>query len=169
MEMTDTYYPPLELGTRSHLETVRLHLMEDPAYLQSDDCPYPDELRAYLGTLLGDAKGGSGTEPALSEASPNRTDAHAYSAEDLETEVERLFAELEEFGNKVKDGAANEQASYFRVAAALVEKILAAKERAANLKEFGRLVGFLMQFAEDNMDIDTRTKFMDGLKAFSDQ
>lgn len=164
--MSNSYYPPLDGGLKPHLETVRLHLMEDLGYLRSEDCPYSDDLRAYLANLLGGAKASS----SEGFSAPLSTDGiRNYTAEDLETEAERLFFELEDFGNRVKGGEASEQASYFRVAAALLEKILSAKEKAANLKEFGRLIGFLMQFAEDQMSVDQRTKFMDGLKAFSNQ
>ena len=168
--MSDTYYPPLDEGLNTRLETVRLHLMEDPKYLQSKDCPYSGELRGYLEALLGGstASGGASLTVEAVEGFLNET-RHGYTAEDLESEAEKLFYELEEFRNKVKEGDASEMASYFRVAVSLLEKILSAKERASNLKDFGRLVGFLSQFAEDEMSVDQRTKFMDRLKAFSGQ
>jgi hypothetical protein len=167
--VNDIYYPPVADGLKSSLETIRLHLIEDAAYLTHQECPYPAELRAYLTGLIGRTEGGDISLPYPPAGAPMGTKTPEYTPTELEAEAERLFFELGAFGDKVKDGEAAAQASYFRVAAGLLEKILSAKEKAANLKEFGRLIAFLSQFAEDEMTADLRAKFMDGIKAFSER
>ena len=143
--------------------------MENPEYLTHETCPYPVDLRAYLESLFGQLKGG---EDDLPYPQPEQAEARksSYTPSELEEEIKDLLDKIESFGAAVQEsGDVPAQASYFRVAAGLLEKLLNAKKEAANLKEFGRLIAFLTQFAEDEMSIDLRSKFMDGLKAFSEQ
>jgi hypothetical protein len=167
--VNDLYYPPLDGGLKSSLETIRLHLIEDAAYLTHNECPYPVELRAYLKGLIGRTEGGGISLPYPPADSSEGPRSREYTPSELEAEAERLFFELGAFGDMVKGGDPAAQASYFRVASGLLEKILNAKEKSANLKDFGRLISFLTQFAEDEMSIDLRSKFMDGIKAFSER
>lgn len=141
--MQDRYYPVLDVSTIQALETVQLLIEDDPTYL--DEAPYPKEVLEYL-------RGGGGEERPVVPVEDL----------DLEAEADRLYQELREYGETVKDPA--ERNTYFRLSTTLMEKLLNIKERATNVAMVKQFTETVLQIMEDELSPDQRTSIMRRLR-----
>lgn len=169
----DAYYPRIHDEVRGHIETVRLHLVEDPEYLDSDDCPYSEKLRNFLKGLCAPGRGGVAHAPSDQgvDRGVDQGVDFDFTPEKLEKQIVQLMNDMKTFGDDLKndaDASATDKAAYFRISVTLTEKLVSLMERTTDIKQFSQLQQFLLNFAEDHLSPDERTLLMDKLKSFGE-
>jgi hypothetical protein len=161
--MTESYYPEMPAPSLAAIRLIQKKLSEDPSYLSSPDCPYPEEFCDIFATPAVRAA------PAGEEQRPAPPAVVGDKWAKLELESQELFDELKNYGDTLKDVEggvdSTEKMAYFRTATALLEKIVSIHERAANLKNLHHFQETILGILEDLMPADKRTEFMNRIKA----
>lgn len=160
-----TFFPPLPDDLDWSLNLIRTHLKENPDYLLDPDCPYPEALRTVLEDLMGENEPPAGAGGVAGGWDDGEMVPEGEAKWDwLERESASLLRELTEAKNglDVRDNA--EKMAYFRVATALLEKIVAIQERVLNLKHIGRFHQTVLGVMEDVLEPDQRTTVMERLR-----
>lgn len=139
--MIGSLAPELDEKTLWTLHIVAEGLKANPDYLLGAN--YPKEVMELF----------LGTQAELSE--------EAIDALDVPVEIEKMFRDLK----KTRDGfAANDSAekiAYFRLAISLLEKLVALKERATNLRRIGQFYEAVLQVLEEYLPPAAVTKVRD--------
>jgi hypothetical protein len=146
------HYPDVPIAAIQAIELIRQHLAEDPSYLAHPECPYPGEFKRLFVQLLSTPGG-----PAL----PTMPDE---DGDDLEANTKRVFKELNDYGRSLGAGDSAEKAAYFRLSATLLDKLISMQERAQGLRRQQEFENLILEFLENEVGPDVRTKLMDRLK-----
>lgn len=143
-------YPNLSPLTFASLKLIKQHLQEDPSYLEHPSCPYEADIKSFFDGIV-----------PRKDASKTKSDD-----KDISIELNVLYDELTDFKDRLGVEDVAEQMSYFRTRTALLEKILALKERAAGLSEIAVFQEIVLGILDDLMTPDQRTDFAKRLKDY---
>lgn len=136
------FYPPLPEKTDWALKVIMANLEEDPDYLKSLDCPYPQDVIDIL----------------------DRNTRETGEDIDLVIELEQVYRELRDRKNKLGKDDHAEAMAYFRTATQLMEKLLGLQEKAVGLRQMQQFQRVVLGAMEDLMDADAREELTKRLK-----
>ena len=143
-----TFHPVLDETAIWALQVIATGLANDPGYLEG--APYPEDVQKLLG-----GGRGRGREGGIDEAT--------IDGFDVMEEVEALYLDLKsqraDFG--VKDAA--EKMAYFRVSAALLEKLVNLRERANNVRQIGLFYAEVLDVMGSVLDVGQRERVRERL------
>ena len=146
--MSETY-PNLDPDAVWVLQIIAKNVRDNPEYLKSPDCPYPEEVKQLFEKQTG-----------LAQFAEDGEDFNLDSI-DMETEIISLYKRMQSWGNSIQNSDKSEQNTYFRLSTQLQERLIELMERSKGLKEIEQFKTAILSFMDDHMDPDTRTKFMD--------
>lgn len=131
-------HPTLDDRAIWALNIIAAGLKEDPGYLIG--AGYPTEVLTLLG-------GGAGPGRVMA------IDTIETSLEGLDVmaEVEALFTDLKAERQLFSTKDASEKMAYFRISTALLEKLVALKERASNVRQIGKFYSEVLAVMEEVM------------------
>lgn len=126
MANNDAFYPPLNSGAVKAILTIRDQMQSNPKFL--DNSPYPMTVQTDLKNLLENSGSDTLILPILTEDDIKDLDA--------EKEVSTLFLNLRNFEKLATSLEPNDRLAIFRVSTSLMEKLIALKEKSADLKMY---------------------------------
>lgn len=144
--MSDRFYPEIGDDAWWGIEIILQNVTEDPGYLEGADCPYPAWFKDHFSQsegLVGEDDGGD---------------------LDLEYESGRLFKELKEAKDNFQVNDHAERMAYFRTSTQLMERMVAMRERAHNVKQISRFYGAVLEIMDQILDEDQREEVRSRLK-----
>lgn len=143
-----TKYPPITLGAVNALEEIVAQYADNgKEYLK--EAPYSLEIKTKLQVIV----------TTLFTVKSN-TFTSTDSVKDLTAEVEEIYSNLKNF--KVgEEGAlsATEQIQLLKLQTTLLERLLAARERATGVDEFIKFREIVLDFVSANFDADQINDF----------
>jgi hypothetical protein len=151
--MGDNYYPEIDeknLGLLSDLMD-----QNGPEWLDHPDCPYSDKLKKLL----------MGSQIKIEDDFDNPENYDMLSSDEhMLKEINSLYKYLQEFGKDMRSSdSAAEKNTYFKISTALLEKLIAMRERTINLSKMNEFTEVVLQIMEDELDVDTRSKILEKL------
>lgn len=158
------FYPPINpQNLRQVRELVKAHKQD---YLDNPDCPYPDDLKLLFAKLF-DVQTASGQNSNDKNSAPF-TEEDLSDSEFLDKELNKLYAELKEFGKKLDiDSTASERNTYFKLSTTLIEKVISSKEKLNHIKEVEFFMDTVLEAMDDILNSDQREKFLDRIHRFT--
>lgn len=157
------FYPQIRDEQIMVLNAVTLNMEKDGGYLDSPECPYSDQIKAFFRKKIdvSAAKGGEIVD--------------LFEGEDqlglLEDQIKALINDLESYGKKLEASDSTEKMAYFRTKTALIEKLVNMRERVFTIKEINDFRSTVIAFMNESLTKDQITAFMkrlDGVLGTSD-
>tara|TARA_R110002072_G_scaffold23791_2_gene81589 strand:- start:716 stop:1177 length:462 start_codon:yes stop_codon:yes gene_type:complete len=152
--MAETYFPILDDEALFSLELIRAKMQENPGFLHDEECPYPGWLIEMLGSETVGAEG-------VEEEGGDDDEV------DLVKETTRLFNDLKKAADNFQTDDHSERMSYFRVSTALLEKLVAMKERSLNVRQVSRFYSTVLELMEEVLEPGQITKIRERLKEYA--
>jgi len=134
------FYPQVKPETLLLLQTIAKGMEKDPFYLDSDSCPYPEDMKSFLRTHLGLA-----ANPVSLDLFP---DDQALE-EAVDAQIKRLINDLEGFSKQLGTADHSEKLQYFKTKSVLIDKLVNMQERIINLKEMSEFRAVVLQFMDE--------------------
>lgn len=184
--MSTHFYPSVEGRALTAFTTIKQMLASDPAYLDSPDCPYEEELKDQLRELLAPqivevpvekiverivekrvevaaaaAEGGGQRGP--------KTKANSANAELISKELQGITQDLRDLKLNSKGLMPGDKVQIIKTQAALVEKMIMMEERNTNIKVVSRFMSTVMGLLDDIMTEEQRQNFMKRLEPFASE
>ena len=128
--MVSNYYPEITAATLLPVHAVIDKMLDDPLALERPGCGYPPEVIASLKSLWEKMKGRQQPAPVSRIAAMGDTDKF----EALGLELTELFDSLRDLSANIPVEDTKERLTYFRTAAALLDKLTGISERLHNVK-----------------------------------
>lgn len=146
------FYPTIRDEQVMSLNAVVLNMEKDRGYLDSDECPYSDTVKAFFKKKIGLVDGEVENLFAISEG---ETDL-----DKIEEQIRAVINDLEDFGRKLTIADSTDKMGYFRTKTALIEKLLNMRERVFNIKEINDFKTTVLAFMNEVLSKDQITDFM---------
>lgn len=134
---------PQELDVE-RLRKLRERLDEDPGWLARDDCPIDGETAQFLKELF----------------APRSRVARKMGFDELEDELARLWADVEEYGEKLDAADQAQKMQYFNTKFKLVEKIMDLQAQVRGYREVEHFQRTVVAILETVCDSAQRTEIM---------
>ena len=153
-----TYYPEITGVTLLPFKAVRDALENDPEYLDNEKCPYPNEVKDFLRLLAPQPIIGPAKSVSILDGATDKWAA-------IEREAIKLYDQIAEVGERLKkSGNPDKLISFFRTRTQLLEKIVGLQERALGLKQLHEFQSIVLDFIENHVSPEDRTKLMNVLR-----
>ena len=163
-------YPTISLTELQKFKTILENAKSDPKYLDGRIAPYDKPVREMLKSMVSNP-----VVAATVEDGPKRQKAGAKSKKAIisMTELEQEFNDLRTEINTLKTDAKglepHERIQVVKTRAALIEKILAMKEKIGNINKVDKFMTTVMQILEDHCNQDQRLIIIDLLEEYSEK
>lgn len=151
-------YPVIPPKSLIPLRIIQAQLAENAEYLASPECPYDDEIKAFLGVFGGPVAGRMADKSGFLGQNGDKWAA-------LEVETANLFDELKNFGKTIKENDVADRMAYFRAATSLLEKIVGINERAMGLKQISEFQREVMEVIDGVLTPNQRDGVMERLRS----
>lgn len=149
------FYPDLDAKTVKNLEIVRQLMAEHASYWLTS--PYSGEIEQLCTGWFGGKQKRPSRQEEADDAAPEE-----QGWEFLYKETLQLYRDLK--NQKAKALDTDDAAAYFRVATALLEKLLTMQERAQGLKQVSDFHGAVLDIMEGVLSPTQRTEVMERLE-----
>lgn len=140
----DDYLPDFEQDVLDGLQILRMRAVEDPDSIR--EVGYPD----FLVNML------------IPMGSVEEEDTEV----DLEKESQKLYRELQDAKENFGIDDHSERIAYFRVSTQLMEKLVALRERAHNIKQISQFYRAVMGIFEEMLEPGQITEVRDRLSEY---
>lgn len=152
--MTDKIFPELN---EKNMHVVAQLYDDDPHYFEHINCPYSEE-------VINIFKAGNPSNDYFDAEDMEGMDISEFDEGRLIKEISILWGQLKSQGETMsKSETASERNTYFRMSTALLEKIVALRERCMNLKKMHDFTDAVLAVMEDKLDAEQRTAVMEEL------
>lgn len=164
-------YPTLSLSELQKLKTVITNAGSNPKYLDGRICPYDRPTRELLKTLVPDpiieaTLGQVGTD----KAKPGRPKKQVeLPMSEVEKEFNDLRTEIQQLKTDAKGLEPHERIQVVKTRAALIEKIIAMKERITNINTTNKFIATVIQIMEDELPQENRLRVLEKLEPFKEE
>jgi hypothetical protein len=151
----DNFYPTVEAGSLVPVSIIFAGLASDPLWLERKACPYDPATRAEIQAVWASAR--LGHDGHAKSAPAQQGEELPLSDVDLERDLNRLHHEL----IRAKTDADTEgkgDLGYFRVAVALMDKIVGLRERLNGVRAISDFRNLVFKVFEEVLTPDQRTK-----------
>lgn len=164
-------YPTLDLEQLMSAIQVIEHSVEDDKYLDPAECPYDEDIRKRLNKLSLWITSTQAGQKAAKEAEPvgRPKSGPALPIEELEKEVQEIRTELAQLKLDSRDLDTADRIQIIKTRAALMEKMIAMKERTNNLKKQAAFVSNVISLMEDLMEQSQREEMIKRLEPYLDE
>lgn len=148
MDTLDLSLVPLEWDIE-RLRRIREKVDEDPSWLAGADCPIDGEVAEFLRELFT-------PRPTVRAATVPRR----MGFDELEDELGRLWADVEEYGEKLDAADQAQKMQYFNTKFKLVEKIMDLQAQIRGYREVEQFQRRIVAILETVCDSAQRTEIM---------
>jgi len=140
-------YPTITDATLVPLRAIQLQLIEDPDFLNHDDCPYPTHIRDFLRVF-----GGVQSEKRGS-----------YSEDELIDDITDLYEELKTITRSVNNPDVKDKIALMKTAGDLLTRMVALKEKAVNMRSMSQFQRAVVEVLETVITPAQRSEFIEKL------
>lgn len=154
--MSEIFHPVLDDNVFWALDVIREQLSVDPGYLDLDECTYPERFKEIFRKRKDED--GDGEEVIITSLSMDDID--------LVEETKLLFTELKDAAERFSDTDHSERMSYFRTSTSLLDKLIAMKERALNVRQVSRFYSTVLAVMEEILEPEQVTQVRERLKEY---
>lgn len=160
--MSTRTYPPLPPHLSMQLEAIKIGIEGDAAYLISDECPYPDDLKVALRRLVGAEQTSDPADDVFQPGQGNdeQIDSLLGEVQQAINSMRRLQQEMDRDGVDTAD-----KLTFFKNYGAMMERFLSLKEKGHGAKQMYEFQRVVIQTLEQVLDKDQRLDFKNRLKA----
>ena len=164
-------YPTISINELEKLKVILTNAGDDAKYLDGRICPYDKPTRELLKSLIPDPI----VQATLGEAGEDRAQVGRPRKQALlpMSELEKEFNELRTEIQQLKTDAAglepNEKIQVVKTRAALIEKILAMKERITNINRMHKFTALVIQTMEDELPQESRLRVIAKFDEFKEE
>lgn len=130
-------------------------------YLSNADCPYSEEAKIYINKLINDNLILPSIDIWQVDDQGDKFDIVLREVEKTINDMKTLESQLNLPGEDVEPG---DRIQFFKAKTALLEKWTTLKERIYSLKEMSHFQSIILQFMDEVLDVDQRTKFLERLR-----
>lgn len=147
----DRYYPKLD---EKMMAVVAKIYENDANYFADPACPYSPEVKDIY----------------QKRAKHNDFDSHnkdLKSSDGLLEEINLLVSQLKQYWQEIQSGQGTTPAdknTYFRLAYALIEKMIVMKERVLNIKEYEAFTTVVLDVLDKELEPDARNRVLERFK-----
>lgn len=169
--MMNEKYPPLDLDQLMSAIFVIEASVDDVNYLDPATCPYDAEIRKRLNklSLWITSNQAAAPKPAIEPAPVGRPrSGPVLPVEEIEKEMDEIRKEIGQLKLDSKDLETADRIQIIKTRAALVEKIIAMKERTNNLKKQAAFVSNVIGIMEDILEQPQRDEMIKRLEPYLD-
>lgn len=151
--MSTYHYPPLN---EAQIKLILSLFATYPDYFDVPGCPYSDEIKELF-------KG----ESKVLDFESHQTAAKDLSDDQILQEISDLHQKLKDYWDEVKtsDKSADKN-TFFRVAVALLERIVNLREQMSNLSQVNVFIDEVLRIMEQVLTPDQRSEVTERLKKF---
>ena len=143
------FYPPLD---EKNLKIVGQLYADNKNFFDNPECPYSKETIELF-------KGGSKAADF-----DNLENVEALSDDEIEREVTNLWRELKDQSNEMRTSEnSSDKNTYFRMATALLEKLINLREKIMNQKKMHEFTAAVLRVLEEELDKDSRNRVLEEL------
>lgn len=162
-------YPTLSLTELQKLKTV-LENASDPKYLDGRICPYDKPTRELLKSLVVNPIVAATVSPHPEKGQVGAPKKGVIlPMDEVEKEFNDLRKELQELKTDAKGLEPNEKIQVIKTRAALMEKIIAMKERINNMKKNTSFIATVIAIMEDELPQESRLRIIEKLQPFVEE
>ncbi len=168
--MENEKYPHLDLDQLLSAIKVIEQSVENDKYLDPAECPYDEDIRKRLNKLSLWVTSNQTAQKVVKEAEPvgRPRSGPALPIEELEKEVNEIRTELSQLKLDSRDLDTADRIQIIKTRAALMEKMLAMKERTNNLKRQASFQSTVISIMEDIMEQSQREEMIKRLEPYVD-
>ncbi len=149
------FYPTIRDEVIMSLNAVVLNMEKDTGYLDSNECPYSEQVKSFFRKKIASEGGGSKGSIDLFQIGEGETDL-----DKLTEQIMAVINDLEEFGRKLTIADSPDKMGYFRTKTALIEKLVNMRERVFSIKEINEFKSTILSFMDEVLTKDQITEFM---------
>lgn len=150
--MATAFYPQIEAKNLTPYRTIRAMLEKDPNYLDAAECPYTSEVRGFLKVMMGVTGGADGAPPVALD-----------SPEDLELQLNNLYAGLIKFGNTQASMDQADKVSWAKAVTGILDRVIGLRERVLNARNFSDFQKRVIDILETILTPAQRSDFVERL------
>lgn len=162
--MSDRTYPPLPQALGMQLEAVRMQMEFDPAYLLQPECPYSEQLKAFLRQLVTPVrKGRDDMVTAVFKADQDDDQQVNSLLDEVAAAINSMKALQKDMDSEGVD--TSDRLTFFKNYSSMMERFLSLKEKAAGMKQLYEFQRIVIQTMEQVLDKDQVLEFKNKLKA----
>jgi hypothetical protein len=148
------FYPEIN---ENNLKLIKQLFEEDKTFFDDDTCPYSDTTIALFKN--------SPTDISDFENEDALDIDNIGSTEYIIKEINALYTHLQQFGKTMRDSdTASEKNTYFKLSAALLERLISMKERMSNVAKVTEFTETVLQILDEEVNVDERTKIIERLR-----
>lgn len=148
-EVMNVFYPKIDETALMPISAVRKMLRVDPGYLDTDDCPYSEAVKAFF------------RAETTEDEELGVIDTSKDPFELLEQQIDDAISSLNKLQNQLEP---REKVAFLKVKMALIQQALDMKGRLLTMREFSNFQNTIMTFLEDNFDKDKVADLKEKLK-----
>lgn len=164
-------YPTISINELEKLKVIITNASDDPKYLDGRICPYDKPTRELLKSLIPDpivtATLGTAGEERGQVGRPKSGPVLPMS--ELEKEFNELRTEIQQLKTDAQGLEPNEKIQIVKTRAALVEKILAMKERITNINRMNKFTALVIQTMEDELPQESRLRVIAKFEEYKEE
>jgi hypothetical protein len=142
------FYPKIDNNQLLQFKIVIENMMKDADYLKSPECPYGQEIIAYL----------------LALRPPEVTDLFAGEGVDemmmVDDQVKSIINDLEAMNALMAKADTKEKIDYYKAKTAMYDKLIGMRERANSIKAMNDFRNTILQFMDEELTKDQITAIM---------
>ena len=163
-------YPTVSLTELTKLKTIIVNAEQDPKSLDGRVCPYDKPTGELIKSLIVDP-----IVAATVVSGPERKQVGApkkgpvLPMDEVENEFNELRKEIQELKADAKGLEPNEKIQIVKTRAALIEKVIAMKERINDMRRNTRVIATVMAILEDEVPQENRLRVIEKLQAFAEE
>ena len=180
------YYPALTTGPLTALATIKQQLEMDGGYLDRDECPYEDHVKADIRSLLAPqiievpkieyvekiverkVEVAAAASEGGGQRGPKLKGGGAQNADVIGKELSETLSDLRTLKLNAKTLLPKDKLDIMKVQATILEKLITMEERNTNIKRLSLFMSTVMGILDDLMPEDMRQTFMKRLQPFAD-
>ena len=140
------FYPKLDESSFFQFKVVVENMLKDEDYLKADECPYPPAMKDFFMSLR---------PPEVSDVFSGDDDVLV-----IEEQIQKIINDLESMSPAIAKSDPGEKMNYFKIKAALYDKLISMQEKTMNLKEINEFRNIILEFMHESLTKDQITALM---------
>lgn len=150
------FYPTISPEMLVPFRAVRGLIHANPEYLNSPDCPYNDETKAFLAVNFGGAAVAVDQDLVTLE-----------SPEDLERELVSIYSDIKRLDKNIQNIDAKDKVAWAKAVVSILERVLQLRERNLNMKMTVEFQKTIIQIMDEVCDPAQRSEITARLQRFA--
>lgn len=162
-------YPQIELRQVDAIASIVEKAINDPAYLNPENCPYDRATVKSIQRLV------ELSSPITVDDKPTKgkvgrpTKGPIIPLSDVEKEIDEIRKELNTLKIDGQTMETSDRIQVIKTRAALIERILGMKERISDVKRFHAFVQTVINIMDTELEPKSRERILQDLKKYSEE